>query len=323
MAASELIEWRVLAEKYIAVGLPIEQPVLADPDLRLVFDPQPERLGLRLRISGDRLPPQTSALRNITVRAVLISGFRYVEVLTDSPELFRAIYALINDVVVRINDGQKDGLRALEASLSAFQALVAQVTQLSRERAVGLLGEMIVLEQLLLAGVCDEKCWIGADKECHDFRLERHELEVKTTTTNVREHVIHGLNQLSPSPDHSLSLVSIRLGNPGGSGGRSLNDLIDAIRLQLQAHAGCTKFDRMLLVAGYDPTHFECSVRYQLNAAIADVPIERDFPAVSYSWLAKTLGAEPAGRIRDVNLTLNVEGLGTPFDATNYLGQNA
>lgn len=318
----EMIEWAVLADNYIAVDLPIEQPILASPDLRLVYATNPGRLGLRLRVQPGRTPSRASALRNITIRSVLLSGQNYIEVLTDARELFRAIYALITDVTVRIKDGQTDALSALESSLSAFQELVAQSQQMSREKAVGLFGEMAIFAQLLESGAA-ASCWIGAGRECHDFRLGRHELEIKTTVANVREHVIHGLNQLSPSPDHLLSLISIRIGSPGSGDGRSLNDIVDAIRLRLSALSGLAQFNSALTEVGYDPSYSECSVRYQLNAPVMDVAIRKDFPAISQDFLGSALGVEAAARVRNVSLTLNVEGLGIPFDPACYVGTKA
>ena len=34
-----------------------------------------------------------------------------------------------------------------------------------------------------------------------------------------------------------------------------------------------------------------------------------------HAWLAQVLGDSPATRVRNVELTLDLEGLGTPFDA--------
>lgn len=314
----EAIEWSILEGNYISPGLPIEQPMVMDPDLRLVFAPAPPRLGLRLRIPEGQVLSNAPALSNVTFRTVHLAGKRYVEVVTSSPDLFRAIYALTNDVMARISDGQHDALLALESSLSAFQQLVAQARQISKEKAIGLFGEIVVLERLLASGAPDAACWIGQDRECHDFRLGLHELEVKTTTANVREHQIHGLNQMTPTPGHSLSLVSVRLGNPGSGPGRSLNDVVDAVRAMLPGHPSRASFERALAEAGYDTSHAECAVRYQLNADITEVFIEEDFPLISHEWLQDVLGSHST-RIRNVSLTLNLEGLGRPFDAAVYV----
>ncbi|WP_198173744.1 PD-(D/E)XK motif protein [Lysobacter soli] len=313
----------MLEEHYISAGLPIEQPMLSEPDLRLVFALNPARLGLRMRVPEGRLPSHSWVLRNITFRTVQLAGTRFVEVLTDTPELFRAIYALINDVMARIRDGQSDGLLALESSLADFRLLVAQVTQLSKERAVGLLGELMVLEELLRNGATDTVCWIGGERESHDFRLGLHELEVKATTANVREHQIHGLNQLTPSPGHTLSLISIRLGHPGAGPGRSVNDLVTTIRQLLPGQPARKRFDHSLTQADYDERHTECTVRYQPSAAVTDIFIGRDFPAMSHEWLHGVLAVDAAPRIRNVTLTLNMEGIGRPFDAAGYFRKTA
>jgi hypothetical protein len=58
---------------------------------------------------------------------------------------------------------------------------------LTLSEAIGLYGELVILERLLLAGYGLD-CWVGAAKEVHDFRLADSDLEVKTTTANSREH---------------------------------------------------------------------------------------------------------------------------------------
>lgn len=315
----DLIAWRTLRDNYIDRSVPIEQVLMRSPEIRLIYDPGARRLGMRLRLDPARKWPSLGVLRNVTTRPVLVSGVNYAEVSTSSYDLFRAIYLLMSDVLLRLAEGEQDGLKALELSLDDFESLVAKSGQISKEKAIGLFGELWVLHALLEAESAGAKAWIGANRESHDFRLGSLELEVKTTTSNVRRHSIHGLNQLSPTPGHDLELVSIRIGSSGAGSGRTVNSLIADIRAYLEAdHSSLQSFNQSLANFGYDCEHAECLVSYQLAATPMVIGIGSDFPVVSYEWLSNALGSAPSSRIRDVDLTLDLEGLGRPFDATHY-----
>lgn len=315
----ELIDWQALRERYIDLAVPIEQVLMVSPHLLLVYDPDAGRLGMRLQLDPGRKWARVGALQNVTTRLVLLSGLHYVEVSTDSAVLFRPIYLLMSDVLSRMLEGEKDCLRALDLSLSDFESLVAKSGQMSKEKAVGLFGELWVLHILLSRGIADIACWIGANRESHDFRLGSVELEIKTTTSNVRKHSIHGLNQLSPTPGHELHLVSIRLGSAGSSIGRSVAGLVADIKsvLGTDNHA-LRRFNQHLFTYGYNGEQEESLIAYQLAAPPLAIAVGKEFPAVSYEWLSTTLGEAPASRIRDVELVLDVEGLGQPLDVTQY-----
>lgn len=309
-----LIEWAQLREKYIGPGIPFEQPLVGDPQLSLVFDPRPARLGLRLRHSNEERKSRLSSLQNVLVRNVLIGGAVHTEVLTESRDLFRPIYALIADVLSRVAEGQVDVLVAIKQSMEEFHLLLSGQSGMSREKAIGLYGELWVLRSLIQAGAPSVDPWVGADRQLHDFRLDRVDLEVKTTTANVRRHEIHGLNQLTPSPGRKLILVSLRLGHAGAEPGESLRDLAQSINVQIKGDSrALQRFGLLLSTAGYDAEHEECQVRYRLVAPAMSVSMDTDFPELSYAWLHQKLG-DPASRIRDVQLSLDLEGLGGPFN---------
>lgn len=319
-----LIDWSRLRAAYIGESVPLEQPLVDDPALSLVYDPNSNSLGLRARVPVGKVWRRLGSLSNVTVRRVLLDGKEYVEVLTDSVDLFRPIYALASDVLNRVAEGQIDVLGVLEASLSDFEALVASANGMSREKAVGLFGELWVLRELMRAGVTSSACWIGFDQQLHDFRLSTLELEVKTTGGNTRRHTIHGLNQLTPTPGHTLMLVSIRLAIPGAADGESLKDLVEAISGQLD-RAGLEKvsFRRRVAGLGYDSADEQCLVKHRLAAVPMAVAVGVDVPELSYAWLHRTIGADSATRIRNVDLTLDLEGLGVPFQAARCMSWGA
>ena len=253
-------------------------------------------------------------LRNVSIVKVQIAGQSYVQVLTNSIQLFPSIYALVGDVLRRVEAGEKDCLIALAHSLRNFEALLARAGGISRDAAVGLYGELFVLERLLLSGKASVKAWIGANQQSHDVRLVAVELEVKTTTSNNRHHFVHGLNQLTPSPGHHLYVVSIRLSAPGSGAGRSLDQLVDDIFASLSGDEEATHYFKTELAKTlYERGQDECTVAYQLAADPMQILIGNDFPVVNHCRLQDMLGTEAAGRVMRLDLLLNFEGLGTKF----------
>lgn len=314
MSYGKLIDWQYLRDHYIASGTPIEDPILDEPEFRLIFHPTPQQLGVRLRIAEGRELPKNGELRNVSVSKVQIAGQSYAQVLTDSSQLFPSIYALIGDVLRRVEAGETDCLVALSESLRNFEALLARAGGISRDEVIGLYGELFVLESLLLAGKAGAKAWIGANRQSHDIRLAALELEVKTTTSNARHHFVHGLNQLTPTPGHDLYVVSVRLGSPGGGGGRSLDGLVDDILASLSSDDEATQyFKAELAKTPYERSKHECTVAYQLAADPMKISIGTDFPVLNQSRLVEALGEAAAGRVMRLDLLLNLEGLGTKF----------
>jgi hypothetical protein len=314
--SGKLIEWQYLNDHYIETGTPIEDPILDDPEFRLIFHPSPRQLGVRLRIAEGRELPKISELRHISMRRVQIASESYVLVMTESIPLFPSIYALISDVLRRIEAGETDGLAALADSLRNFEVLLARASGISRDEAIGLYGELLVLESLLLAGKADAKAWIGANRQSHDIRLGTTELEVKTTTSNSRHHFVHGLNQLTPTPGHDLYVVSVRLNSPGSGAGRSLDGLVEDILASLSGDAeGKQYLERELAKTPYERGRKEGSVAYQMAADPMKISIGTDFPVVSHARLEEILGGVAAGRVMRLDFLLNLEGLGAKFVA--------
>ncbi|WP_426270495.1 PD-(D/E)XK motif protein [Dyella kyungheensis] len=318
--SNQLLSWTVLREKYISKGVPFEQSVMVEQNLRLVFDSSPSRLGIRVRADVNRTPPDIAPLRNIVVRKVLLHGESCIEVLTEEPDLFRSIYALISDVLLRMRDGELDCLMALELSLADFDALLERSALFTREKALGLYGELWVLELILHAGISTVDCWIGPQRQSHDFRLDDLELEVKATASNVRQHTVNDLNQLSASLGHRLMLVSLTLGLSGSGVGRSLDELASNIRsIVAKDGASSKRLEQMLKMSGYEQGDPECRIPYLISAPPVAVEIGVDFPNMSYEWLSDAIGSDAAARLGNFQFTLNLEGLGSPFVASQLV----
>jgi len=118
---------------------------------------------------------------------------------------------------------------AVESAVREFRALVEKERTPSRERLVGLYGELHFLLGEFKRYERAIGSWTGPTGSRHDFTLEGRALEVKTSTTPFPTKVrINGLHQLSPVGDDSLYLLVLGV-EEVGEGGKTLSDLVDAV----------------------------------------------------------------------------------------------
>lgn len=101
---------------------------------------------------------------------------------------------------------------------------------LDLNRTVGLLGELVILEDIVSQGSADVGSWTGPDMLRHDFTLPSGSIEVKTTTAGTGwQVVIHGERQLANPPRGELWMAAVRL-EVSPEGNRSLKDQIERLK---------------------------------------------------------------------------------------------
>ncbi len=95
----------------------------------------------------------------------------------------------------------------LLAIVSPYLRLVVERHLLSAEQQIGLTGELIFLQELLIAansfgisGRAALDCWKGWDSASRDFKGGGVAVEVKATGGASRQHWIHPIYQLLPNP---------------------------------------------------------------------------------------------------------------------------
>src|SRR5262249_32261137 len=159
---------------------------------------------------------ELSRLVAVTITDLNRNGRNFIEVATTTASLYRQFYHFSVAVAERIIVEKHSPLEAIALELKCFADLLETKPLLSLERQIGLIGELVFLERLVQKiGTRAVEAWIGWMPEPHDFRLDTREFEVKTTTSAQRIHTINGIEQLVPSNECTLHLVSVMLGPPG------------------------------------------------------------------------------------------------------------
>jgi hypothetical protein len=275
-------------------------------------------IGLRTPLNpGVEVP--ASPLAQISVSSVMWRGSPHLQVETSSTNLFREFYSFLLALSDRIQLEAAAPLAALQLSLDSWRSLLSSVVVLSEEEQLGLFGELWVLERLLARGAAVAlRAWVGPTGAIHDFRIEGTELEIKVTRLESRIHHINGLQQLTPSPNLRLFIVSLQLVDAGAGQGVSLPELIQRIDGRLGDDAHRALFTERLSAAGYahqDAPHYPIRRRQRSSARL--IPVDRECPRITQDLLDNELAALVA-RISQVAYATNLEALGVDEESGGF-----
>jgi hypothetical protein len=155
---------------------------------------------------------------------------------------------------------------------------------LGREAETGLYGELVVLHELVGAGIpaaCAVDTWQGPLKGLHDFSSGSAAIEVKTTVSvNSFPAAVGSLEQLDPSLKQPLFLVGVRLAV--STSGRTLPDIVSTLRNRLADDPPTLSvFESRLLHAGYlDALADNYMQRFETVAMIV-FEVNRSFPGLT------------------------------------------
>lgn len=319
MTTTRHITWEELSAR-IAAGIPFTHRIPAPDgnanalDLRVSEHGEELALWIPIESGGTALMPPLAAMA-IEVRTV--DGTRVIEIRTRTPSLFQEIYGFFISVCDKIQLNRVDPIAALEETVEAWRDLLRAQAVLSEDVQLGLRGELYFLRQLASSHADDAlSAWTGPQRQPHDFRIGSNEFEVKTTRGIHAVHVIHGLRQLEPSPDHQLFIFSLRLAPAGAKAGTTLPEEIDLTR-KLLGPAGRLRLDMILRNRyGYLAEHAQWyPQRLQLAAPPYLVPVDALCPRITQDMLA---AAPNAARLSDVRYRVNLEGLGFRYGTEQY-----
>lgn len=300
---------------YIDADTPTEQRLADSPVCILGIDPPRHELTLRTPATGADI--DVSAYRMIHTDLFEEPGDETVwfRVTVDAEGVEYEAYALLQSVSDQLQQG--DNLeRALHVALGAYRGLLARTPRLSEDQETGLFGELIALDRLIstLGETRALAAWLGTQAEEHDFVLADYDVEVKTTRSERRTHVIHGLGQLTPTtPGRPLHLMSVQVTRAGAStDGETLPGMIERIRQRLRA--GRTVFDDKLADVGWEDARADrlYTTRLLLRSEPLFYVVDDEFPALTHGGLARILTRPEL--VRSIDYRVNVTDLESEAD---------
>jgi len=304
--------WQTV-ELLIAQG-PFRHAIPAGKSAILSYDGQ--RLAITVSLGPDedpaRLPALPQALRfDIDVRS------RALTVTCTEPELHKYFYTYACHALEFIREGQQLAVAAFREAWVRTRELIEQQVVLSRDKQLGLLGELILLANVAathhLGWRAALESWHRAANAEHDFAFRSADIEVKTTSKETRAHIIGSLNQLKASPGRSLYLLSLQFSASPlhANGSISLNEKITEIRNAFGTTDDLrTQFLQRLTSAGWNEehsSHYNYRVIERSHPTI--IKVDDEFPRLTPENLVG-LRPDHLVRIQSVVYSVDVSGLG-------------
>lgn len=275
-------------DTYWAADVPVEIPVPGEPSCRLRLDPRHDEISLVTPLAGAE--PDVSRMRNFKVTLFRQDEATWAELRIVAAQSLHAAYGLLASIADRVQLRRERLAVAVSRAIAEHRGLLAGRPGMAEEQEIGLYGELLVLESLLRDGDPDRAvgAWIGPLHEEHDFAFEDARVEVKTTSTEHRIHLITGLRQLEPVEGIPLWLLSIQITRAGNGQGRTLAALIQDVR----AVSGdrITELERLMAAAGWDDdlASVLSTVWTPRNAPLC-YRVDESFPALTEQRLIQTV----------------------------------
>lgn len=209
---------------------PVVLPIAGIPECHLALRPVHGTMSLVTPFVPPE--PEVAKLRSITFRRIASSGGELAELTIDVEGNVHGAYGLLTAIADELQLGDVHFASAVSAAVKNHKNLFASKTSLSIEQEIGLFGELMVLE-FLIAKLGPEDAvtaWQGPISEEHDFVFSHVHLEVKTTISEYRRHMMRGFTQIVPLRGVPLSLISIMLTRSNGKSGLTLAQMVSRIR---------------------------------------------------------------------------------------------
>ena len=309
---SWLLAWRNV-EQLMAQG-PFLHPIPAGESTVLSYDGT--RLSVIVALAAGENPEGLPALPQ-ALNFTADPQQRKLTVTCEDRDLQKYFYTYIGQALELIRAQGAQSVAAFKEAWTRLGELLEEQVVLSREKQLGLIGELRLLEMVAANQYCGWSvaldAWHGSANTEHDFALPTVDLEVKTTSKESRVHMIGSLNQLRESPGRPLYLVSFQYSSSPlhANGSTSLNDKVQGIRAALARNADLSRrFDDRMKLAGWDPAHNpHYSARFIERAEPRLILVNSAFPRIIPENLTG-LPADLRSRIQSVVYSIDVSGLG-------------
>jgi hypothetical protein len=262
-------------------------------DVLIGIDPHGDHQ-LLVPVPGDAevLEDAHTAHIRVTGRRLTFDGLvhTYVAVVCHRRDLADLFDDILADILNELSETDDQADLVCKRTLDRWRELLrGNRDRMGESEVWGLFGELIVLERILEADPGhDLSAWTGPDREPHDFRLARGDLEVKTLGIRGAEIEIHGLDQLEPPEGGKLHLVLVRLAM--APNGVTLPELVERIKPKI---GDPTAFGVKMEKVGYRDAeaHNYQNRRFKIGD-IAGIEVDRDFPRITKSSLVGGLPEE-------------------------------
>ncbi|EGD53288.1 PD-(D/E)XK motif protein [Gordonia neofelifaecis] len=255
-------------------------PIKGEPACQLQLDP---KNGLITLITVYETPePDVAKLKNIDFAAISAGDDELAELTVRVEGSVHGAYGLLATIADELQVEKMPLAAAVAAGVTRHRNVFASRGALTAEKEIGLLGELLFLEFLIhqIGAGPATSSWQGPLSEEHDFTFDAVHIEVKTTSSERRRHVIHGLEQLVPLRGVPLSVLSIQLTRATPDSGRTLPQVVAQIRRIAGGHR--VALDGMLTSFGLQDGDADLySTFWALRSQPRAYDVKGEFPAMT------------------------------------------
>lgn len=247
-----------------AVGLPPDRPVYLAVDSR-------GRRHLLVQVP-DSTPPviqrETRSLEVATARFQVGSNSEavYVDLVCTDSTQHGTFSAISQDLIQAVRHSAGPIRDSILSALARWRAFwTAKTTELSREDALGLFGELWFLRRWLgTVTAATVNAWQATNAARHDFQWPSSSVEVKTAATQSAgppTHQISSLEQLADPEQGQLYLFSLQVCDDALSA-NTLHNLASSLTADLQSDfQALRQLNDKLVARGYTPTDQQVATR--------------------------------------------------------------
>jgi len=257
--------------------------------------------GLTIPASREEVERTPRGTKRIFISGEYREGGTWIRIECADRELENVFLRFCESILSGLESGKVPGA-AISEALEQFRQLFEKPgTGVDREKIIGLMSELVVLEWLLKQNLDPIPHWRGPFGETHDFLWSSVHLEVKALPgSGAQRFRVANLQQLQEPGDGQLFLVGV----PMKPGKETIGERVSRVyRLMPLSHI--EEFERALLAAG-------CSVPVpdQWNSTgfspgeIGTWRVEAGFPRIVPESLVD--GVVPEG-VSEVRYTVSLE----------------
>lgn len=256
-------------------------------DFFITYD---ENGAMQMILTIDFLPPIPASSRQLSVRANARHDGKYALCFSLADKSLREQYVSLCWDIMNCTSAITDKKRGTAAAIKRFclwQRLFAEgkSRQLSDAEIKGLIGELCVLKQVVLANYTPNAAltgWVGPIGADRDFEMPAEWYEVKAVSLSKDTVSISSLDQLDTDTEGSLLIARIEKASPNTPGYFTLNSLVNEIAAGLADLESRTMFDMRMASTKYDPADPRAEEPYVLHR-IEVYRTDRDFPRIRRS----------------------------------------
>jgi hypothetical protein len=317
-----IISWENLAAS-IELDVPFRRTIQGSPESEIFFDALNRQLGFRYEIADDIEVDFPIEPKTIAVQRVNLNEKPFLELRSGNQSLFRTFYSFGIEIVDQVQLFEREPISTFKEIWVKWNLLLEDEGILSKEKQLGLLGELWLLKSLSKTsgwGFALDSWHDTANSE-HDFGLPNIDIEVKSTTSELRKHQISSLTQLLPTKDRELFLVSFQFTpcNKDVEGALSLQTQTRAIEEVIDDQELVNRFKARLRLAGWREEHsMHYGSSYLLRTKPRLIKVDDQCPRLTPDLL-NHIDPIVMNGISDVRYRIDVTGLGSEIEDGDVL----